>query len=74
VADQYVPCIWELALNLQGVAATRGDLVVKAFQVRGFADFRHAMEAHFAKVYVRKPQASRDRSREVYVVGKGLKI
>ena len=50
-----------------------GDLVVKAFQGEGFADFRHAMEAHFAKVYVRKPQASRDRSREVYVVGKGLK-
>jgi len=50
-----------------------GDLVVKAFQGEGFADFRHAMEANFAKVYVRKPQASRDRSREVYVVGKGLK-
>jgi 23S rRNA U2552 (ribose-2'-O)-methylase RlmE/FtsJ len=31
------------------------------------------MEQHFAKVYVRKPQASRDRSREVYLVAKGLK-
>jgi 23S rRNA (uridine2552-2'-O)-methyltransferase len=50
-----------------------GDLVVKAFQGEGFADFRRAMEANFAKVYVRKPQASRDRSREVYVVAKGLK-
>ena len=50
-----------------------GDLVVKAFQGAGFADLRHAMEAQFAKVYVRKPQASRDRSREVYVVAKGLK-
>ena len=50
-----------------------GDLVVKAFQGEGFADFRRALEAHFAKVYVRKPQASRDRSREVYVVAKGLK-
>jgi 23S rRNA (uridine2552-2'-O)-methyltransferase len=50
-----------------------GDLVVKAFQGEGFADFRRALEAHFTKVYVRKPQASRDRSREVYVVAKGLK-
>ena len=51
-----------------------GDLVVKAFQGEGFAEFRRAMEAHFAKVYVRKPKASRDRSREVYLVAKGLKI
>ena len=50
-----------------------GDLVVKAFQGEGFADFRRAMESRFAKVYVRKPQASRDRSREVYIVAKGLK-
>ena len=51
-----------------------GDLVVKAFQGEGFADFRRALEARFAKVYVRKPQASRDRSREVYIVAKGLKM
>ena len=50
-----------------------GDLVVKAFQGEGFADLRRALEAHFSKVYVRKPKASRDRSREVYLVGKGLK-
>jgi 23S rRNA (uridine2552-2'-O)-methyltransferase len=51
-----------------------GDLVVKAFQGEGFAEFRHTLEANFIKVYVRKPKASRDRSREVYVVAKGLKI
>ena len=50
-----------------------GDLVVKAFQGEGFAELRRAVEAHFAKVYVRKPKASRDRSREVYLVAKGLK-
>ena len=50
-----------------------GDLVVKAFQGAGFGELRSALEAHFAKVYVRKPKASRDRSREVYLVGKGLK-
>ncbi len=50
-----------------------GDLVVKAFQGEGFVALRRALEAQFAKVYVRKPKASRDRSREVYLVGKGLK-
>jgi 23S rRNA (uridine2552-2'-O)-methyltransferase len=50
-----------------------GDLVVKAFQGAGFAELRRALEAHFAKVYVRKPKASRDRSREVYLVAKGMK-
>jgi 23S rRNA (uridine2552-2'-O)-methyltransferase len=50
-----------------------GDLVVKAFQGEGFAELRRAVEGHFAKVYVRKPKASRDRSREVYLVAKGLK-
>jgi len=50
-----------------------GNLVVKAFQGEGFAEFRRALEARFTKVYVRKPKASRDRSREVYFVAKGLK-
>lgn len=50
-----------------------GDLVVKAFQGEGFADLRRAIEARFAKVHVRKPRASRDRSREVYLVAKGMK-
>ena len=50
-----------------------GDLVVKAFQGEGFAELRGELEAHFTKVYVRKPKASRERSREVYLVGKALK-
>jgi 23S rRNA (uridine2552-2'-O)-methyltransferase len=51
-----------------------GDLVVKAFQGEGFPELRRSIELHFAKVYVRKPKASRDRSREVYVVAKGRKV
>ena len=47
-----------------------GDLVVKAFQGGGFAAFQHAVQGQFEKVYVRKPKASRDRSREVYIVAK----
>jgi 23S rRNA (uridine2552-2'-O)-methyltransferase len=47
-----------------------GDLVVKAFQGEGFTEFQRLMQRHFDKVYVRKPKASRDRSREVFLVGK----
>jgi 23S rRNA (uridine2552-2'-O)-methyltransferase len=50
-----------------------GDLVVKAFQGEGFQAFQREMQRHFDKVYVRKPKASRDRSREVYLVAKGLR-
>jgi 23S rRNA (uridine2552-2'-O)-methyltransferase len=45
-------------------------LVVKAFQGEGFTEFQRLMQRHFDKVYVRKPKASRDRSREVFLVGK----
>jgi 23S rRNA (uridine2552-2'-O)-methyltransferase len=50
-----------------------GDLVVKAFQGAGLAEFQRELQQYFAKVYVRKPKASRDRSREVYLVAKGRK-
>jgi len=50
-----------------------GDLVVKAFQGEGFQEFQRALQGHFDKVYARKPKASRDRSREVYLVAKGLR-
>ncbi|MEP7182160.1 MAG: RlmE family RNA methyltransferase [Betaproteobacteria bacterium] len=50
-----------------------GDLVVKAFQGEGFQEFQREMQQYFDKVYVRKPKASRDRSREVYLVAKGLR-
>jgi 23S rRNA (uridine2552-2'-O)-methyltransferase len=48
-----------------------GDIVVKAFQGGGFPEFQRLMQGHFSKVYARKPEASRDRSREVFLVGKG---
>ena len=50
-----------------------GDLVVKMFQGEGFQEFQRAMQGHFDKVYVRKPKASRDRSREVFLVGKRIR-
>jgi 23S rRNA (uridine2552-2'-O)-methyltransferase len=50
-----------------------GDLVVKAFQGGGFTELQRAVQRQFEKVYVRKPKASRDRSREVYLVAKRLR-
>lgn len=48
-----------------------GDLVVKAFQGTGFAEFRQEMQRRFDALRARKPRSSRDRSAEVYLVGKG---
>jgi 23S rRNA (uridine2552-2'-O)-methyltransferase len=64
----------ELALEFAvGHLRPGGDLLVKVFQGAGLAEFQRAMAGHFAKVYVRKPKASRDRSRETFLVGKGLR-
>ena len=63
----------ELALEFSGDwLKPGGDLVVKAFQGGGFADLQRLLQTRFEKVYVRKPKASRDRSREVYLVAKRL--
>jgi len=48
-----------------------GDMLVKVFQGSGFDSVRAAMRRSFDKVAVRKPKASRDRSSEVYLLGKG---
>ena len=62
----------ELALDFARVhLRPGGDFVVKVFQGAGLAEFQRAATSQFTKVYLRKPKASRDRSREHYVVGKG---
>ena len=50
-----------------------GALAVKVFQGAGLAQFERAVKASFDKVYLRKPKASRDRSRELFVVAKGFR-
>jgi 23S rRNA (uridine2552-2'-O)-methyltransferase len=50
-----------------------GSLLVKVFQGAGFIEFLGAMRKTFAKVGSRKPDASRGRSSEMYLLGKGLK-
>ena len=51
-----------------------GAFVVKVFQGAGFEDFVRQARQVFRQVNVRKPDASRDESRENFLVGKGLKI
>jgi 23S rRNA (uridine2552-2'-O)-methyltransferase len=50
-----------------------GTLVVKVFQGAGFDELLTEFRQSFRTVKVRKPQASRSESREVYLVGTGLK-
>lgn len=64
----------ELALELAiQVLNKNGNFVVKVFQGRDFDAYLKAVREHFAQVKIRKPSASRDRSKEVYIVGKGFK-
>lgn len=49
-----------------------GNFLVKAFQGAGFPELREAMRRDFRQVLTRKPRASRGRSSEIYLLGKGL--
>ena len=51
-----------------------GDFVCKVFQGEGFDGFLQQCRSGFEKVVIRKPKASRPRSREVYVLGRGRKL
>ncbi|HEU0277207.1 MAG TPA: 23S rRNA (uridine(2552)-2'-O)-methyltransferase RlmE [Rhodanobacteraceae bacterium] len=50
-----------------------GALLVKLFQGRGFDDYLRGLRRTFARVTLRKPKASRARSREVYALATGWK-
>ncbi len=50
-----------------------GAFLVKVFQGYGYEDFVREMRQVFKSVATRKPDASRDRSAEVYLLGKALK-
>jgi 23S rRNA (uridine2552-2'-O)-methyltransferase len=51
----------------------RGAFLVKIFQGTGYPEFLAAMRRVFVSVASRKPGASRGESKEMYLVGKGLK-
>jgi 23S rRNA (uridine2552-2'-O)-methyltransferase len=50
-----------------------GNLLVKTFQGEAYSGLREQMRRQFHQVLTRKPQASRSRSAEIYLLGRGLK-
>lgn len=64
----------ELALDMaRRVLKRGGNFVAKVFQGSGSDAYLKDLRTSFEKVSIRKPAASRSRSREVYVVAKGFK-
>lgn len=51
-----------------------GDFLVKIYQGEGFDPFLCDMRSLFTKVTTRKPGASRSISREVYLLGRGIRV
>jgi 23S rRNA (uridine2552-2'-O)-methyltransferase len=73
--DQYSSIyLVELALDMaRNVLKPGGSFCAKVFQGVGYEEYAKEVRKSFDKVVVRKPAASRARSREVYIVGKGFK-
>ena len=64
----------ELALGFARRALKQqGSFLVKAFQGAGYTEFLRAMRAAFETVASRKPGASRERSSEMYLLGRRLR-
>lgn len=64
----------ELALDFAiNVLAPEGGFLIKVFQGAGFDEFFVNMKRNFKTIVTRKPKASRGRSREIYLLAKGLK-
>ena len=64
----------ELAVDLvQQVMTDDGIFIAKLFQGEGFDEFVRNTRTVFNVVSLKKPDASRSKSREVYLVAKGLK-
>ncbi|WP_299018865.1 23S rRNA (uridine(2552)-2'-O)-methyltransferase RlmE [uncultured Photobacterium sp.] len=65
----------ELALDMcRQVLAPNGSFAVKVFQGEGFDQYLAEVRSMFKAVKIRKPDSSRDRSREVYIVATGYKL
>jgi len=62
----------ELAVDFAARTLDKGgDLLFKVFQGEGFDTLVKDLRTQYRKVLIRKPKASRSRSREVYVMAKG---
>ncbi|GHC34076.1 hypothetical protein GCM10010082_30930 [Kushneria pakistanensis] len=63
-----------LALDMaQQVLSPVGDFLTRVFQGEGFDQYLKEMRLRFDKVVIRKPDASRPRLREVYLLGRGFR-
>lgn len=61
----------ELALDFaENTLKKGGDFLVKVFQGEGFDQYLANVREKFARVHIRKPKASRPRSREVYLLAR----
>ena len=64
----------ELALDMCDQALKpNGAFAIKVFQGEGFDEFFRAIKQRFSSIKTRKPDSSRARSREVYLVASGYK-
>ncbi|MGL4734802.1 MAG: 23S rRNA (uridine(2552)-2'-O)-methyltransferase RlmE [Enterovibrio sp.] len=65
----------DLALDMcQQVLVAGGSFIVKVFQGEGFDNYLAQVRTLFDTVKIRKPDSSRARSREVYIVATGYKL
>ena len=65
----------ELALDFaQNSLNAGGALLVKVFQGEGFDSYLRDLRQAFARVVTRKPQASRARSRELYLLARDYRL
>jgi len=61
----------ELAVDFASrVLRKDGVLLFKAFQGEGFDELVKGLRTHYQAIRIRKPRASRSKSREVYVLAK----
>lgn len=64
----------ELALDMaEKVLRPGGDFLIKVFHGEGFDAYHKLLRSRFDKMVTRKPDASRGRSRETYLLGRGFK-
>jgi len=65
----------ELALDFAlRVLKPNGQFLVKVFQGEGYEEYRKVIMDNFSVLKSRKPEASRARSREVYLLATGFKV
>ena len=58
----------------RSILAPQGILLIKVLQGAGFTTYLQEMRAEFQKVVIRKPKASRSRSRELYLLAKNPRV